>query len=241
MWVIGAFQIVLSVALLLALFITITWLRSNAEDGRETKRHIARLSATFHQMQVGAYQGPSPSVNHAPVKARQGGSAPAPMPLESMTDSRRTAGLTVAMSLPVIERRMVAVTREEDDEAQARPTVEVTPSRPLAVKVGAEVVELDAGTVARIEALQEDAKAGRLDGSLLLRVIDAGLSEAEGPRVSGEAPCEPVDRDSGEDVTQLMGERERLTILGIAPQVAEGPMPASSAASGVVSTKPTGR
>jgi hypothetical protein len=170
-WIVFAVQVALSLLTLSVVVLSFVWSRSCAREGRETKRLMVNMSALFYKLH-GAHPGPGQAGTHAPVKARHGGTALAPMPLESMTDSRRTAGLTVAMSLPVIERRMVAVTREEDDEAQARPTVEVTPSRPLAVNFGG---------------------------------------------------------------------RERLTMIGIAPQVAEGPMPAGDEAYSVVSTKPTGR
>jgi len=98
------------------------------------------------------------------------------MPLDAMTDSRRSAGLTVAMALPVVQRQ-------------------------LAVQLGADVVELNAETVARIEALRDDVNAGRLDGSRLHQVIEAGLGVAgDGARESGDhgfasndvAPMTPV-------------------------------------------------
>jgi hypothetical protein len=70
---------------------------------------------------------------------------------------------------------------------------------PLAVRIGTEVLELDAETVARIDALAEDLNAGRFDRALLQRVIEAGFDElSEGARVSGEVPVEPRDRKSDE-------------------------------------------
>lgn len=166
MWVFVAVQVVLSVALLLALFITIAWLRSHARNEREIKTLLVKLTTAYQQM-------PEHVSTAAPARTRQAGSAPAPIPLDTFTDSRRTAGLTVAMELP----------------------------RPLAVQVGREVVELDADTVARLEALQSDINAGRLDGALLQRVIEAGFDvAADGARESGEhvaanddnAPITPV-------------------------------------------------
>jgi hypothetical protein len=118
----------------------------------------------------------------------------APVELESMTEAQRRQALTIGM---------------------------VRPDVPMAVRVGAEVIELDAETVARIEALQEDVNAGRVDGSLLQRVIDAGLEVVgEGARPSGEHVLAREDLDSD-------GEELRIADLGD-----EGP---------VTPTKPTGR
>jgi hypothetical protein len=67
------------------------------------------------------------------------------------------------------------------------------------VKLGAEVVELDAETVARIDASREDVNAGLVDGRLLQLLIDAGLEKAErGDRISGEVQHEPEEQDSDE-------------------------------------------
>ncbi len=69
------------------------------------------------------------------------------------------------------------------------------PSRPLAAQIGADVVELDEETVARIEALQDDVNAGRLDGSMLQRVIEAGLDVAgDGAPPSGHHGAAAVCR-----------------------------------------------
>ena len=166
MWVFVAVQIILSVALLLALFVTVAWLRSHAHNEREIKLLLETLTTAYQQLRT-------PAAAAAPEKTRRGGSVAAPIPLDTFTDSRRTAGLTVAMELP----------------------------RSLAVQVGGEVVELDADTVARIEALQGDVKAGRLDGAVLQRVIEAGFEVAgDGAPDSGEhvvasndsAPMTPV-------------------------------------------------
>jgi len=78
-----------------------------------------------------------------------------------------------------------------------RPTIE-TP-RPLAVKLGTEVIELDPETIARIEAVQEAVAAGRDEGHLLQLLIEAGLDNAEqGGRISGEVPHAPEMGDSDE-------------------------------------------
>ena len=83
------------------------------------------------------------------------------------------------------------------DDAQIPPPAETRP--PLAVKLGAEVVELDAETVARIDALQEDVNVGLVDGRLLQLLIDAGLEKAErGDRISGEVQREPAEDDEDE-------------------------------------------
>ena len=132
MWVFVAVQVILSVALLLALFVTLAWLRSHARNEREIKLLLERLTTAYQPMRV-------PAAAAAPAKTRRAGSEPAPIPLDTFTESRRTAGLTVAMELP----------------------------RSLAVQVGGEVIALDADTVARIEALQGDVNAGRVDGALL--------------------------------------------------------------------------
>jgi hypothetical protein len=91
---------------------------------------------------------------------------------------------------------------------RVRPTVETPP--PLAVKVGTEVVELDAETIARIDALREDVNAGRTDGRLLQLLIDAGLDKAEqGDRVSGEVPRAPEDRGAEEASQDKRSDEER--------------------------------
>jgi len=176
MWVVIVVQIVLSIATLAALFITVAWLQSSAREGRETKRLLENLSTLFHKRCGARSPGTSAGVTAFPAKARQGGSAPAPVELKSRTEPQRRQALTIEM---------------------VRPTVE-TPN-PLAVKVGTEVVELDAETIARIEALKEDVNAGRTDGHLLQLLIEAGLDKAElGDRVSGEVPREPEADDSDE-------------------------------------------
>jgi hypothetical protein len=176
MWVVLVVQIVLSIATLAALFITIAWLQSSVREGRETKRLLENLSAVFNKMVGTTSPGPSAAVTASPAKARRGGAPPAPVELESMTEPQRRQALTVEM---------------------VRPTVE-TP-RPLAVKLGTEVVELDAETIARIEALKEDVNAERTDGRLLQRVIEAGLDQTEqGDRVSREVQREPEAHDAHE-------------------------------------------
>ena len=146
MWIVLVVQIVLSIAMLAALFITVAWLQSSAREGRETKRLLENLSTLFQNMVGASAPGPSAAVTSSPAKARQGGSA-----------------------------------------------------NPLAVKVGTEVVELDADTIARIEALKEDVQAGRTDGHLLQLLIEAGLHKAEhGDRISGEVPRAPEDGDADE-------------------------------------------
>lgn len=129
-----------------------------------------------------------------PTVPRSPAPAPAPVELGSMTEAQRRQALTIEM---------------------------VRPDLPMAVRVGAEVIELDAETVARIEALQEDVNAGRVDGSLLQRVIDAGLEVVgEGAPPSGEHAL--AQEDMGSD-----GEEPRITDPGD-----EAP---------VTPTKPTGR
>ena len=88
---------------------------------------------------------------------------------------------------------------ESMTEPQRRQSLPVESTQPLAVKVGTEVVELDAETIARIDALKEDVNAGRKDGRLLQLVIEAGLDKAEqGDRVSGEVQREPEAHDADE-------------------------------------------
>lgn len=151
MWVLVAVQIILSVALLVALFVTVAWLRSHARNEREIKLLLENLTTAHGPVRA-------PAATAAPAKTLRAVSEP-PIPIDAFTESRRAAGLTVAMELP----------------------------RSLAVQMGGEVVELDADTVARIEALQDDVNAGRLDGGLLQRVIEAGFEVAgEGAPDSGE-------------------------------------------------------
>jgi len=95
--------------------------------------------------------------------------APAPIALDQITESQRQRALTVAMK------------------------------RPLALKVGNEVVELDAETVARIEALTDGVNAGQLDGTMLRHLLDAGINRAlNRATVVDEKVCEPAGSDSGE-------------------------------------------
>ncbi len=92
-----------------------------------------------------------------------------------------------------------SVELESMNEPQRRQSLPVETPSPLAVKLGTEVVELDAETIARIEALKEDVNAGRTDGHLLQRVIEAGLDKTEqGNRVSGEVQREPEAHDADE-------------------------------------------
>lgn len=182
MWVVIAVQIVLSIATLVALFITAAWLRSSAREGRETKRLLENLSALFHRLYGATVPESSALVAEAPAKTRRGGMTSAPVELESMTEPQRRQALTVEMVRPGVP---------------VPTTVEIP--QPLAVKLGAEIVELDAETLARIEALTEDVNAGRIAGDLLQRAISAGLDKAEqGDRISGEVRREPEDRDSNE-------------------------------------------
>lgn len=149
MWVVLVIQIVLSIATLVALFVTVAWLRSSAREGRETKRLLEHLSALVHEIYGTTSPGPSAVVSGGPAKARE------------------------------------------------------TPS-PLAVKLGNEVVELDAETIARIDALKEDVNAGRADGHLLQRVIEAGLDKTEqGNRDSGEMQREPEAHEADEPMRDI--------------------------------------
>lgn len=208
MWFVIIVQVVLSLALLIALFVTLVWLRSSAKDGKETQRLIQKLSTAFYQGHGDKYPDPATAAL-APVNARQGGVDAPPISLRSMTDTQRTAGLTVAMKLPTIERRVVSVTRD-DDEVHTRSTTHVDTPVTLSVKTGDEVVNLDADTVARIESLRDDVNAGRLDGTLLQRVISAGFTAAgEGARASGEVTRS--DRESDEEFTRVMGQGDRAT------------------------------
>jgi hypothetical protein len=79
-------------------------------------------------------------------------------------------------------------------EPQRREALRVEIVQPLVVKVGDEVVELDAETVARIEALTEDVTAGRIDSTMLRRLIDAGLH-----KVGKAAPPSGKDEEDEED------------------------------------------
>lgn len=176
MWVLLVVQIVLSIATVVALFITVAWLQSSAREERETKRLLENLSALFNKIYGTTSPGLRAGVSESPARARQGGAPPAPVEVTRMTEPQWRQALTVERVRPAVE----------------------TPS-PLAVKVGTEVVELDAETIARIEALKEDVNAGRTDGRLLQRVIEAGLDKAEqGDRVSGEMQREPEAHDSDE-------------------------------------------
>lgn len=79
---------------------------------------------------------------------------------------------------------------------QRREAPRVKIEQPLVVKVGDEVIELDADTVARIEALTEDVTAGRIDSTMLRRLIDAGLHKArEAAPPSGEKEEDKEDKE----------------------------------------------
>jgi hypothetical protein len=134
------------------------------------------------------------SKGQLPPAPRRPAPASAPVELGSMTEAQRRQALTVEM---------------------------VRPELPMAARVGAEVIELDAETVARIEALQEDVNAGRVDGSLLQRVIDAGLE------VVGEGAPPPGEHVLAREGMDSDGEEPRIADLGD-----EAP---------VTPTKPTGR
>lgn len=90
-------------------------------------------------------------------------------------------------------------------ELQRREAPAVKIVQPLVVKVGDEVVELDAETVARIEALTEDVTAGRIDSTMLRRMIDAGLHEVVeagpplGENEQEEEDEEPRDTDEPDE------------------------------------------
>jgi hypothetical protein len=174
MWVVLVVQIVLSIATLVALFTTVAWLQSSVREGRETKRLLEHLAALFNTRVEATPPGPSAPVPASLAQPRQGSSAPAPITLESLTEPQRRQALTIEM---------------------VRPTSE--PPQPLAVNVGTEIVELDAETIARIEALKEDVNAGRTDGRLVQLLLEAGLAKAEhGDRASGEAPRAPAANDT---------------------------------------------
>jgi Tfp pilus assembly major pilin PilA len=51
--------------------------------------------------------------------------------------------------------------------------------RPLSVKMGAEIVELDPEIVARLEALAREVRAGRVGAAFLQQIIHAGFVAAE--------------------------------------------------------------
>ena len=104
-----------------------------------------------------------------------------------LTEIGKIAGDAATASTSAVDYvRRNMTPRPEETPARAK-NPPVATSRLLAVQVGAEVVELDADIVARIEALTEDVNAKRLEGSMLEQVIQAGLQKVE-----EEAP------DSGE-------------------------------------------
>lgn len=153
---------------------------------RSLTEHIGTLEPALTPLPAG----------HLPARPCLQVPAPPPMRLEAMTDSRRAAGLTVAMKLPVIDTRRGLVTWEGNVQSRSA-------SQPLSVNVGGEVVDLDADTVARIEALQEYVNAGRHDGTVLQRLVEAGFTVVgEGRRESGDhvvasndtAPVTPAPR-----------------------------------------------
>lgn len=51
--------------------------------------------------------------------------------------------------------------------------------RPMTVKAGSEVIELDPELVARIEALAQDVRAGKVGSAFLQEIIKAGFAAAE--------------------------------------------------------------
>lgn len=81
--------------------------------------------------------------------------------------------------------------------------------RSLAVRMGSEVVELDADIVARIDALTEDVHARRIEAPTLERLIQAGFAKVEeeapdsGERgvSDSEEEEEEADDDSSEEIT----------------------------------------
>ena len=103
-----------------------------------------------------------------------------------LTEVGKPAGAAARASTSAVDyvQRTMAAGGEAASSRAEEPTA--TP-RPLAVHVGAEIVELDADIVARIEALTEDVNAKRVEGPTLARLIQAGLNKVE-----EEAP------DSGE-------------------------------------------
>ncbi len=106
-----------------------------------------------------------------------------PIDLAKMTEVERDRGLTLEMMRPV-----------------------GLPARAISVNVGAEIVELDADIVARLEALTDDVNAGRAAGTLLAQAIQAGLGQAkEQARDSGNMP---VERESDEQ-TWIIDPSER--------------------------------
>lgn len=186
MWVLIAVQIILSIALLLALFVTAAWLRSHSRGEREIQLLLERLTTAYHQMR-GATVAPPP------VRAPRVGKAPAPLRLDALTDSRRAAGLTIAMELPVFpERAEPGLTGEDRAQSRTRPE-EVAPSCQRAEQLGEAPAELDPDTAAAIDALQRYVDAGREDGTMLNRLIDAGFA------VVGEAPGESGDHAVASD------------------------------------------
>jgi hypothetical protein len=193
-WIVFAVQVTLSLITLAIGVLSFVWVRSSAREGRETKRLLENLSALFNRLYGATNAESSALVAEAPAKTRRGGVTPAPVELESMTEPQRRQALTIEMVRPGVP---VPTTSES--------------SPPLAVKLGAEIVELDAETIARIEALAGDVNAGRMAGDLLQRVIDAGLANAErGDRISGEVRREPRAGDSDEHAPGRHGE-ERPT------------------------------
>lgn len=91
-----------------------------------------------------------------------------------------------------------------------RPTPE--PPQLLAVNIGTEIVELDAETIARIDALKENVNAGRTNGRLVQLLIEAGLAKAEhGDRASGEVPHAPAANDTDDPTRDTPDDAETLT------------------------------
>jgi len=96
-----------------------------------------------------------------------------------LTEVGKIAGAAASASSSALDYvRQNMVPRMESAPPRAEPPPVAT-SRPIAVHVGAEVVELDADIVARIEALTEDFNEERVERSMLERLIQAGLQKVE--------------------------------------------------------------
>lgn len=208
-WIVFAVQVTLSLITLTVAVLSFVWVRSSAREGRETKRLLENLSALFRKMYEPTLPGRSALVTGAPTNEQQGSTSSAPVELESMTEPQRRQALTVEMVRPSGFPRSAGSIRCDADDAPMPSTVEIPP--PLAVKVGAEIIELDAEIVARIEALREDVNAGETAGDLLQRLIEADFTRAEqGDRISGEVSRVSGDRGLDES-NQAMHEEGRST------------------------------
>ena len=167
--------VALSLFVLLALVLVLVHVLFLLDGHRESRAVRAAIAAVQHHAlaQEELIRIRARDIEHISAgrlpHVSHGEPAPAPIALDQITESQRQRALTVAMK------------------------------RPLALKVGTEVVELDAETVARIEALTDGVTTGQVDGTMLRRLLDAGINRAlSRATVVEEEVCEPAGSDSGE-------------------------------------------